>query len=214
MIEEMAKKPIYQKIAIDITNRIVKDEFPLGSKIYGRSKLAGEYKVSPETIRRSMILLEDMNIVEVNQGSGITVKSRDQAFKYIEKFKVLDSINSLKNDLISLNKQKKIIDDKFELTLNKILDFTQKFKSTESFSPLEIKIAKDAKIINKTISDVQFWKNTGATIVGIRRQNKMILSPGPDAIFLPDDVIIIIAEDSVYEKVNKFLYDQSNTENL
>ena len=207
MIEEMAKKPIYQKIAIDITNRIVKDEFPLGSKIYGRSKLAGEYKVSPETIRRSMILLEDMNIVEVNQGSGITVKSRDQAFKYIEKFKVLDSINSLKNDLINLNKQKKIIDDKFELTLNKILDLTQKFKSTDSFSPLEIKIAKDAKIINKTISDVKFWKNTGATIVGIRRQNKMILSPGPDAIFLPDDVIIIISEDSVYEKVNKFLYE-------
>ena len=206
MIVEI-EKPIYQKIAIDITNRIVKDEFPLGSKIYGRSKLAGEYKVSPETIRRAMILLEDMDIVEVNQGSGITVKSRDQAIKYIEKFKVLDSMNSLKNDLINLNKEKKIIDDKFELTINKILDFSQKFKSTNPFSPLEIKISQDAKIINKTISDVSFWQNTGATIVGIRRKNKMMLSPGPDAVFLPNDVIIIIAEDSVYERINKFLYE-------
>jgi K+/H+ antiporter YhaU regulatory subunit KhtT len=206
MVEEMLERPIYQKIAIDITNRIIKDEFALGTKIYGRSKLAGEYKVSPETIRRSMILLEDMNIVEVNQGSGITVKSRDQAYKYIEKFKVFDSINSLKNDLINLNKEKKIIDDKFELTINKILDLSQKFKSTNPFSPLEIKLSKDAKIINKSISDVKFWKNTGATIVGIRRKNKMILSPGPDAIFLPDDVIVIIAEDSVYDRINEFLY--------
>lgn len=207
MTGEVLGKPVYQKIAIDITNRIVKDEFPLGTKIYGRSKLAGEYKVSPETIRRSMILLEDMNIVEVNQGSGIIVKSRDQAFKYIEKFKVFDSINSLRNDLLNLNKEKKVIDDKFELTINKILDLSQKFKSTNPFSPLEIKILKGAKIINKSISEVKFWKNTGATIVGIRRQDKMILSPGPDAIFLQDDVIIIIAEDSVYEIINKFLYE-------
>lgn len=207
MIEEMFEKPVYQQIALDIANRIANDEFALGSKIYGRSKLAGEYKVSPETIRRSMILLEDMNIVDVYQGSGIIVKSRDEAFKYIEKFKVLDSMNSLKNDLLNLNKEKKIIDDKFELTINKILDFSQKFKSTNPFAPLEIKISESAKIINKSISEVKFWQNTGATIVGIRRQHKMILSPGPYAIFLPDDVIIVIAEDSVYERINKFLYE-------
>lgn len=207
MIEETFEKPVYQQIAIDLANRIANDELPLGSKIYGRSKLAGEYKVSPETIRRAMILLEDMDIVEVNQGSGIIVKSRDGAFKYIEKFKVLESMNSLKNDLLNLNKEKRIIDDKLELTINKILDFSQKFKSTNPFAPLEIKILKNAKIINKSISEVKFWQNTGATIVGIRRKHKMILSPGPYAIFLPDDVIVVIAEESVYERINKFLYE-------
>ena len=95
MIEETFGKPVYQQIAIDLANRIANDEFALESKIYGRSKLAGEYKVSPETIRRSMILLEDMNIVEVNQGSGIIVKSRNQAFKYIEKFKEKPSFSRI-----------------------------------------------------------------------------------------------------------------------
>jgi len=44
-----------------------------------------------------MILLQDMHIVEVYQGSEIIVKSRDEANKFIEKFKNIDSINSIKN---------------------------------------------------------------------------------------------------------------------
>ena len=37
-------------------------------------------------------------------------------------------------------------------------------------------------IIDKTISETKFWQNTGATIIGIRRDDKLMLSPGPNYI--------------------------------
>ena len=50
--------PIYQKIALDLANKIHSGEIQEGSVIYGRSILAGKYNVSPETIRRAIKLLQ------------------------------------------------------------------------------------------------------------------------------------------------------------
>ena len=44
-------------------------------KIHGRSTLASKYNVSPETVRRAMFLLKDMDILEMKQGSGIFIKN-------------------------------------------------------------------------------------------------------------------------------------------
>ena len=41
----------YLKIALDLANRITRGELQEGSRIYGRSLMASEYQVSPETIR-------------------------------------------------------------------------------------------------------------------------------------------------------------------
>ena len=43
----------YLQIALDIAQRIAKGELPEGSRIYGRSLMASEYNVSPETVRRA-----------------------------------------------------------------------------------------------------------------------------------------------------------------
>ena len=59
--------PEYVKIAVDMAGRIYKGEFDEQEKLRGRSTLAGEYNVSPETIRRAMRLLEDMEVVTVSQ---------------------------------------------------------------------------------------------------------------------------------------------------
>ena len=49
--------PIYQKIALDLANKIYTGSIVEGSTLYGRSVLAGKYNVSPETIRRAIKLL-------------------------------------------------------------------------------------------------------------------------------------------------------------
>ena len=41
--------PIYQKIALDLANKIYTGNIAEGSTLYGRSVLAGKYNVSPET---------------------------------------------------------------------------------------------------------------------------------------------------------------------
>lgn len=205
MKNESIIKPIYQQIAIDIANRISNGEFKLGSKIHGRSTLAGQYKVSPETIRRAVSLLEDMNIVDVYQGSGIVVKSIDEAYGFIEKFKIIDSVNSLKNDITNIIDEKRELDNNLQNSVDKLIAYVETLKNSSPFAPLEIKITGDSHLLNKTIGEVMFWQNTGATIIGIRRQNKVILSPGPYAVFMPEDIIIVVGDEGAYERINKYL---------
>jgi len=199
-------KPVYQKIAIDIANRIVAGDFSIGDKLYGRSSLASHYNVSPETIRRAMILLNDMDIVEVTKGSGIIVRSVDNCLKFIGKFKDIDSMNFLKKEMLELLDEKNILEKKIEGVLNELIDYSNRFTSTNSFIPFEFKIYKGFNIIGKTISECKFWQNTFATIIGIRRRGNLILSPGPYAVFEEDDIFIAIGDEASYYRIKKFIY--------
>lgn len=198
-------KPIYQQIAIDLANRIANGDFAVGDKIHGRSTLAGQYNVSPETIRRAVIILEDVGIVEVAQGSGITVKSREEAFKFIEKFKSKDSMTSIKKDIENVLNEKRKLEESLTSYVNMLIDYSERFKNSNPFAPMEIEILKESKLLGKTAAETNFWQNTGATIIGIRRDNKLILSPGPYVTFNEGDIYIMIGEESSYERVRNFI---------
>lgn len=163
--------------------------------------LASHYNVSPETIRRAMILLNDMDIVEVTKGSGIIVKSVDNCLKFIGKFKDIDSMNFLKKEMLELLDEKNILEKKIEGVLNELIDYSNRFTSTNSFIPFEFKIYKGFNIIGKTISECRFWQNTFATIIGIRRRGNLILSPGPYAVFEEEDVFIAIGDEASYYRI-------------
>ncbi|MDU7441409.1 MAG: GntR family transcriptional regulator, partial [Clostridium sp.] len=62
--------PTYKKIALDIANKIQLNNILEGDILHGRSTLSSKYNVSPETIRRSMILLEDVEVVKTIKGKG------------------------------------------------------------------------------------------------------------------------------------------------
>jgi K+/H+ antiporter YhaU regulatory subunit KhtT len=198
-------KPIYQKIAIDITNRILSGDLSIGDKLYGRSSLASQYNVSPETIRRSITLLSDMDIVKVTKGSGIVINSSVNCLKFIDKFKDIDSISSLKKEIVDLLEKKKTLDKNIENSVDDLIDYSSRFKNSNPFIPFEFEIQFGMSIIGKTISESKFWQNTGATIIGIRRDEKLILSPGPTTIFKAKDIFIMICAENTYYKIETFL---------
>ena len=74
----------YKYVALAIAEQIVRGTYPPGSRISGRSKLASLYRVSPETIRKATVLLEQQEIVKVKHGSGIHVLSADKAADYLQ----------------------------------------------------------------------------------------------------------------------------------
>ena len=86
---------------------IAKEEFLEGSKIYGRSVMASEYNVSPETIRRALKLLHDMKVVEIKPQSGATVLSIDNAKRYIQQFEDDSDVQSLKMQLKDINSHRR-----------------------------------------------------------------------------------------------------------
>lgn len=57
---ENEELPQYMRIAGSVAGRIAEGQFAEGEKLSGRSKLSSEYQVSPETIRKAVQLLRDM----------------------------------------------------------------------------------------------------------------------------------------------------------
>lgn len=200
------KKAIYRKISLDIANKIVKGELKEGEKISGRSLLASIYNVSPETIRRAVFLLQQMNVVDVNKGSGIEIQSISCAEKFIQKHKDNEYLNGIKEEISNLIEMKKEIDSKLEINFQKMIDYTERFKNLSPFTLIEVEIKENCKFIDKKINEIHFWQNTGATIIAYRRGEEIIISPGPDYCFTNGDMIVAIGTKDVYQKITSFIY--------
>lgn len=198
--------PRYQQIAVDIAGKIVDRRYEIGSKVYARSELAIQYGVSPETARKAINVLADMNIVEVTKGSGVVIRSYENAVKFIKQFKDIQTLHDLKHQI--LRKADRQMEDFFLLKdqVEELVERIEHFKSTNPFVPFEMQITADTPYLNKTSSDVNFWHNTAATIIAIKRDKEMLMSPGPYAQFTEHDVIYFVGDESAYERVYHFMY--------
>lgn len=209
---EKVIRPVYQQIAIDIASRIANREFPEGTRISGRSTLAGQYNVSPETIRRSVSLLEDMNIVSVTHGSGILVESMENSMSFINQFREVDSITGIKNSINEIMLERQALDNKLTQYLDRILDYTVRFKTSNPYAPLEVEIPEQSHVIGKAIGEINFWQNTGATIIAVKRGDELILSPGPYMTFQDKDAFVMVGDEESYDRVRRYIYDFVDTD--
>ena len=197
----------YRKIAIDIAKSIVNGKYVEGQKLFGRSVLASQYKVSPETIRKAAHILKDMGIVDTEKGSGIEVISVNKAKEFIERCNEIENLTVAKRELSKwAQKQAK---DATEVIgkIQFIVDTVERFNSINSLTPFEIKITKDSTVIGRTADELKFWHNTGGTIIAIKRGDDLIVSPGPYAAFIENDIFYIIGTDQSYTAAKKILFE-------
>lgn len=199
--------PVYKTIALDLANRIVKGDIKANEKISGRSTLASMYNVSPETIRRAIALIEEMNVVSSTKGSGIEVLSVANAEKFILKNKDKEYIATLKENILKIMDKRKNLDIDLEKNIDKLLDLTNRFRNISPFTLIEIDIKDNCTSIGKSVSEVKFWQYTRVTIIAYRRQNDIIISPGSEYVFTPGDILVVIGSTDTYEKVHDFLYN-------
>lgn len=200
-LDQEIEIPVYSKIALDIASRIVRGDLKEKARVMGRSLLAGEYNVSPETIRRALRLLADVDIVEVMPNSGVMIKSRENAISYVDRFNTGKDIRELRKELKALLNERDSINNRIMTIIDDILDVSERFRNTNPLFTLEFEVPPGSSLCGRTIYDVQFWQNTGATIVAIKRDNKMILSPGPYAEFKPFDLLVVTGPTEVRERI-------------
>jgi K+/H+ antiporter YhaU regulatory subunit KhtT len=199
----------YLQIALDLANRIAKGELPEGIRIYGRSVMASEYSVSPETIRRALRLLADMKVVAVKPQSGAVVLSADNAKRYIETFAESADVQSLRHQLKSLTAQSEELHHRIVDTVSALVQSRETFSAaSEPFPNYEIPVPADSSLIGKSIGALNFWQSTGATIVAIRRSQTVILSPGPYAELYDGDVIILVGVPDAVEAARRFVSEK------
>lgn len=200
------KQPKYQKIAADIASKIVEKKYLIGEKIYARSSLASQYGVSAETARRAIAVLQDLEIVEATKGSGVMIKSYEKAAQFVHQFLEVQSIHQVQIEMLeSIKRQREELSVLQEVT-EQLVNRTEHFRSVNPFVPFQIEILGSCPYISQNIGTINFWQNTMGTIVGIRRESELILSPGPYATFQLHDIIYFIGNDECLERVQNFLY--------
>lgn len=196
----------YEKIALDIAYSIVNEEWKTGEMVKGRSTLSGKYSVSPETIRRALKLLEELQVVSVIEKKGILIKSREAADTFIKEYQSKDRILSMREDIMRLLEEKRSIEKQVLEHLDSVIEQAMLLRNIGIIYPLELKISENSHLVGKSIGEVRFWNHTGATIIGINRSGHLYLSPGPKLIFYANDIILYVANDSnISDKVDKYV---------
>lgn len=196
----------YLQIALDLATRIATGQLSEGGRIYGRSLMASEYSVSPETIRRALRLLADMKVVEVKPQSGAVVLSADSARRYISNFGESADKKVLRDQIKDLCAQYTDLNRRLTDTVSALMKSEETFASAaQPFPNYEVPVPAGSPLIGKSIGALQFWQSTGGTIVAIRRGQTVILSPGPYAELYGGDVILLVGSPAAAEAANHLL---------
>lgn len=197
----------YLQIALDLARRIAGGELPEGSRVYGRSMMASEYNVSPETIRRALRLLADMKVVEVKPQSGAMVLSADSARRYIENFEENAGVRALRLQLKELMAEYADLHRRMGETVGALVRRWDGFAAAgEPLPNYEVTVPENSPCLGKSIGALKFWQSTGGTIVAIRRGQKVILSPGPYAELYAGDVVILVGSPAAAEAAHNLIH--------
>lgn len=193
--------PRYQEIAKDVASKIADGIYKMGEKIYARSALASQYGVSSETARRAICVLDDLGIVEVSRGSGVTIVSYDKAVSFVRQYREFTSINELRRSLIqSIDRQHEEMHQINDL-LDRLVEKTDRFRASNPFVPFQSHLQSTCPHLGKTLQDLNFWHNTLATVIAIRRDETLILSPGPYVTLRENDVLYYIGNTDCVDRV-------------
>jgi K+/H+ antiporter YhaU regulatory subunit KhtT len=199
------RPPAYMQVARDIAGRIASGEIREGERFSGRSLMSSQYNVSPETIRRALGLLAEMDVVSMRQNVGAEVKSRERAARYVDQYGEAIGMRLLREDLSRLMAERRQLDERIEETVQKLADMAERFRSSGDMQTYEFTVPEGARIAGLTIAQSAFRAATGATILAIRRSASVILSPGPDEKLAPGDVLVVVCGVMLVPLVSDFI---------
>ncbi|MFC4772408.1 GntR family transcriptional regulator [Enterococcus hermanniensis] len=198
--------PRYQQMAVEIAERIADQRYKVGEKIHARSTLASNFNVSPETARKAINVLVDLEIMEVRHGSGAYVLSREKARAYFEQYQDVQTVQEIKNDIQeNINNQRQELDTMSKL-LNQLLTQTKRVHNAAPFVPYELTLTKEAAHLENTINDLNIWHETGATIVAIQQKEELLLSPGPYAKICAGDTLFFVGNELGLQRMQHLFY--------
>ena len=190
---ENEELPQYMRIAGSVAGRIAEGQFAEGEKLSGRSKLSSEYQVSPETIRKAVQLLRDMQVVTVKEQSGVYVRSAENAKRYLQMI----------GEKLELRRKKQKLQVS-ELCGSILDDPMQPIQAAEQLQNYACRVPQDWSDAGRSLGSLHFWQATGATVVAIRRAEAMFISPGPYAELYGGDLVIFVGDPEAREAVARF----------
>lgn len=197
-------RPRYQQIAVDLAERIVENRYQIGEKIHARSTLASTYNASPETTRKAINVLVDLGIMEVRHGSGAFVASKEKAKDFLLQYQDVQSIQETKAEIMeSVKKQQEELNH-FSQLLDQLVSQTKRIHKMNPLLPFELALTEEAAHLNQSISELNIWQATGATVIAISHDQELLVSPGPYAKFSAGDTVHFIGNEYTLQRMTNF----------
>lgn len=200
----------YVEIAADLAHKIVLEEYQTGQRLFGRSSLAGQYHVSPETIRRALSLLQERGAVEVQPGVGVVVKSKSAAEAFVAEYSQQKAIGEMQERLRSLIEERNRLNEEIDILTDELLNFT--FKMASRLQKIqEIRIPENSPLVGQTLASSQFRARTGATILSLKRKGEEMFSPSANTELKGGDLLVIVGPPEA-EQQARLLAQGSNSQ--
>lgn len=193
----------YEEIAQDLAQRIAQGELVEGSRVLGRSSLAGTYQVSPETIRRAVAILHERGIVQSVAGSGIRVLSQIAAAEFMESLRTRNTLEEGARELRALLKQRREMDAHIEEALDRLL--TQATGALSSRHVDEVTIRSGSWAVGRSLQEIRLRSRTGATAIAVTRDEVDHFSPPIDMVLAQSDVVTIVGDEASRSRARALL---------
>ncbi|MFZ5818242.1 MAG: TrkA C-terminal domain-containing protein [Bacillota bacterium] len=203
MKREPTGKARYEGIAQDLARRIAANDLPEGTRLLGRSSLAGTYQVSPETIRRAVAILHERGVVQAVAGSGIRVISRVAAQEYLDSIRTQSKLEEGARELRSLLRQRRELDEQIETALDRLLSQAAGALATRHVE--EIVISESSWTVGRSLGEIRLRSSTGATAVALTRGESDHFSPPPDMLLAAGDVLTVVGSDAARTRARELL---------
>lgn len=194
----------YQKIAISVAQRIASGEYEVGEKLKSRTTIASTFNVSPETARKGLNILADLNILTLKHGSGAIVLSKEKAIEFINQYETTHSIAVIKENIRENLKEQQEGMERLSTLVNDFLMQSQSISKQFPLAPYEIIVNNDSEHFGKSIGVLNLWHKTGATVVAIEHQGELLISPGPYAVIEKGDHVYFVGDDQVYSRMKNY----------
>lgn len=194
----------YQKIAVSVAQRIASGEYEVGEKLKSRTTIASTFNVSPETARKGLNILADLNILTLKHGSGAIVLSKEKAIEFINQYESTHSIAVIKEKIRQNIRHQQEGMEELSSLVNDFLMQSQNISKQFPLAPYEIIVNMDTDHFGKSIGVLNLWHQTGATVVAIEHEGQFLISPGPYAVIEKGDHIYFVGDESVYSRMKNF----------
>ncbi|MEC9485197.1 MAG: GntR family transcriptional regulator [Candidatus Izemoplasma sp.] len=198
------------QIAYEIAQKINQNILQEGDKLRGRNLAATEYKVSSETVRKALALLQQKGVVIVKEQSGAFVLSVEYAKDFVKAIKEDMKLSNHVENIKELLKENKAITKQIEKEF-RLIDLTKRKSTTDlPFDIFSFKVTKNCQLIGKTMQECAFFHNTGATLFGMIK-NKQVISSVPNSTVIDvDDILFFSGDEKKKAKTLTYIKDISS----
>lgn len=205
MGEVRVSGPRYQQVAVDIAAKIASRQYQVGERLYARSLLSSAYSVSPETARRAVAVLADLGIVKATRGSGVEILSWEAAKKFLRQYEDVETLTARRRKTLTHLSQLYQQAEELKKEVQGLVEYTEQFQWSNPFVPYESTVQPGASCIGQSLRDLNFWQNTGATVVAVRHGDQLVLSPGPHQGLDQGDMVYFVGNESSVQRVAHLL---------